>query len=187
MKKIITMLLSITSISSVFAANETYIIDPNHTFPRFEYSHFGFSNQIGRFDKTSGIIILDKAAKTGQIDIKIDMSSVNTGVALLNEHLQGEDFFSSKQYPIATFKSNKVTYQGEDPKLIDGELTIKGTTKPVQLVITSFKCMPHPMTKKDACGANVLGKIKRADFNMGKHIPSISDDVILSIAVEASK
>ena len=187
MKKILFSMLSMLCINQAFAESKTYIVDPNHTFARFEYNHFGFSNQISRFDTTSGSITLDKEAKTGNMEINIDLSSVNTGVALLNEHLQGEDFFSTKKYPKAIFKSNKITFEGEQPKIIDGELTLKGITQPVQLIVTSFKCMPHPMTGKDACGANAIGKIKRTDFNMGKHAPHVSDDITLSIAVEASK
>ena len=169
------------------AASETYAIDPTHTAPRFEYSHFGYSNQIHRFDKTSGTIVVDRAAKTGSVDVSIDTRSVNTGYALFNEHIQGEDFLDTAKYPTITFKSTKVSFEGDKPVSIDGNLTIKGITKPVTLKVTSFHAMPHPIVKKDAIGANAVTVIKRTEFNAGKYAPHVSDEVTLNIALEAVK
>ena len=187
MKKLTAFLLAAGLSLSAFAAPETFIIDNAHTFPRFEYSHFGYSNQVSRFDKTSGKIVLDRAAKTGSVDVTIDTTSVDTGFALFNGHIQGEDFLDTKKYPTITFKSSKLNFKGDTLTSVDGNLTIKGITKPVTLDITSFKCMPHPMTKKDACGANAVTRIKRTEFNAGKYAPNVSDEVTLTIAVEASK
>ena len=173
--------------TAAIAAPETFNIDPGHTAPRFEYSHFGYSNQMHRFDKTSGKIVLDRAAKTGSVDVTIDAKSVNTGYALFNGHIQGEDFFSTEKYPTITFKSTAVRFDGDKPVAVDGNLTIKGVTKPVTLTVTSFHSMPHPMLKKDAIGANASAKLKRSEFNMGKNVPYVSDEVTLSIAVEAIK
>jgi polyisoprenoid-binding protein YceI len=172
---------------AAFAAPETYVVDGGHTFPRFEYSHFGYSTQLSRFDKTSGKITLDRAAKTGSVDIVIDMKSVSTGSALFNQHIQGEDFLHTEKFPTATFKSTAVRFDGDKPSAIDGNLTIKGITKPVTLAVTSFQCMPHPIMKKDACGANATTKVKRTDFNAGKYAPHVGDEVTLTIAVEAVK
>ncbi len=173
--------------SSVFAAPETFVIDNSHTFPSFSYSHFGYSKQLSRFDKTTGTIVLDKAAKTGSVDVTIDTTSVNTGSTLFNEHIQGADFFDTAQYPTATFKSTKVHFKGDKPVAVDGDLTIKGVTKPVTLKMESFHLMPHPMLKKDALGANAVTKVKRSEFNMGKYTPHVGDDVPIEIAVEAIK
>ena len=173
--------------AAAFAAPETFNIDPTHTAPRFEYSHFGYSNQMHRFDMTSGKIVLDRAAHTGSVDVTIDAKSVNTGYALFNGHIQGEDFFSTEKFPAITFKSTAVKFDGDKPVAIDGNLTIKGVTKPVTLAVTSFHMMPHPMLKKDAIGANATAKLKRSEFNMGKNVPYVSDEVTLSIAVEAIK
>ena len=95
MKKLALSLVFASLTSSVFAAPETFNLDPAHTAPRFEYSHFGYSNQLHSFDKTSGKIVFDREAKTGSVDIVIDTKSVNTGFPLFNEHIQGEDFFST--------------------------------------------------------------------------------------------
>lgn len=169
------------------AAPETFVIDNNHTFPRFEYSHFGLSNQVSHFDKTTGKIVLDRAARTGSVDVTIDTTSVNTGNAEFNKHIQAADFFDTKKYPAITFKSTKMNFKGDTPASVDGNLTVKGVTRPVTLALASFKCMPHPMLKKEACGANAVTKIRRSDFNAGKYAPGVSDDVTLTIAVEAIK
>jgi polyisoprenoid-binding protein YceI len=186
--KRLALALALASITaSAFAAPETFNIDPAHTAPRFEYSHFGFSNQIHRFDKTSGKIVYDREAKTASVDVTIDAKSVNTGYALLNEHIQGADYFDTEHYPTITFKSTSVQFEGDKPVSMEGNLTIKGITKPVTLKITSFQEMMHPIFKKDAIGANAVGTVKRTEFNMGKYAPYVSDTVTLLIGVEAIK
>jgi polyisoprenoid-binding protein YceI len=92
MKKLALFGLVSAFSASAFAAVETYGIDSTRTFPRFEYNHFGYSTQLSRFDKTTGTVVFDQAAKTGSVDVTIDMKSVSTGSALFNEHIQGEDF-----------------------------------------------------------------------------------------------
>ena len=169
------------------AAPETFAIDSSHTAARFEYNHFGYSNQMHRFDNTTGKIVLDRAAPAGSVDVTIDATSVNTGFALFNEHIQDEAFFDTAMYPTIRFKSTRVKFDSGKPVAIEGELTLKGVTRPVTLTVTHFHAMPHPMAKKDAIGANAVGKLKRSDFNMGKHVPYVGDEVTLSIAVEAIK
>ncbi len=172
---------------SAWAAPETYVIDGKHTLPRFSYSHFGYSTQLSRFDKTSGTIVLDKAAKEGSATITIETSSVNTGYALFNEHIQEADFFDAAKFPTATFVSTQFHFDGDKINAIDGLLTIKGVSKDVTLSVTSFMCMPHPMAKKEACGANARTVVKRSEFNMGKHVPYVSDEITIDIPVEAIK
>lgn len=172
---------------AVHAAPETFVIDGTHTFPRFEYSHFGYSRQANRFDRTSGTVTLDRAAQSGSVDVVIDAASVSTGYAVFDQHLRGEDFFDVAKHPNITFKSESMKFDGDKLKQVEGVLTIKGIAKPVTLEVNSFHCMPHPMRKKDACGANATTQIKRSDFNMGKHVPHVSDEVVLSIPIEAIK
>ena len=169
------------------AAPETYAVDGTHTFPRFSYSHFGYSTQLSRFNKTTGTVVLDKAARTGAVDIVIDTKSVDTGYATFDEHIQGEDFLDTARYPTATFKSTKVVFDGDKPAKVEGNLTLKGVTKPVTLTVTDFKAAPHPMLKKDAIGANAHTVIKRSEFNADKYAPHVSDEVRIDIAVEAIK
>lgn len=180
--------LATLSVSGIaLAAPATYTLDNNHTFARFSYSHFGYSTQLSRFDKTTGTIVIDRAAKTGSVDVTIDTTSVDTGSTLFNEHIQGPDFLDTAQFPTATFKSTAMKFRGDTPVSVAGELTLKGVTKPLTLKIESFKCMPHPILKKDACGANATAMVKRTEFNMGKYAPNVGDEVTLSIAVEAVK
>ena len=185
MKKLALALMLSSFAAGAFAAAETYNIDPNHTAPRFEYSHLGFSNQVHGFDKTSGSIVLDRAAKTASVDVTIDATSVNTGIANLTKDLQSEAYFDTAKYPTITFKSTGVTFDGDKPVSVAGDLTIKGVTKPVTLTVTNFSAMPHPMNKRNAIGANAVTKIKRSEFNMAKLVPFVSDEVTLSISVEA--
>ena len=182
-------ILAVTAGFSIaaLAAPETYVIDNNHTFPKFEYSHFGYSLQQSRFDKTGGKITLDRTAKTGLADITIDTKSINSGSELFNGHLKGDGFFDVEKFPTITYKSTGFKFDGDKPVAIDGNLTVKGITKPVTLTLTGFHCMPHPMSKKDACGANATAKVKRSEFNLAKFVPNVGDDVTLSIAVEAAK
>lgn len=167
------------------AAPTTYVLDPSHTFPRFSYDHMGLSKQILRFNKTTGTVVLDKAAKEAKVDVTIDMKSIDTGFEMFDEHIQGEDFLDTAKFPTATFKSTKVVFEGDKPVSIEGDLTIKGITKPVTLEVTSFFNGPHPMMKKDAIGANATAVIKRSEFNAGKFAPGVSDEVTLDIALEA--
>lgn len=98
MKRITFLLLTAAISTSVFAASETYTIDNTHTYPRFSYSHLGYSTQLSRFDKTAGKIIIDREAKTGSVNVTIDTKSVNTGSPLFNEHIQGADFLDTAKY-----------------------------------------------------------------------------------------
>jgi polyisoprenoid-binding protein YceI len=185
MKHFAPFVIAASLSGAALAAPVTYVMDGSHTLPRFEYSHFGYSTQLSRFDKTSGKITLDRAAKTGSVQVEIDAKSVDTGYALFNEHIQGPDFFDTANHPSITFTSSAVKFKGDQPVSVAGDLTIKGVTKPLTLKITSFKCMPHPMLKKDACGANATAIVKRSDFNMGKYAPYVGDEVTLTIPVEA--
>jgi polyisoprenoid-binding protein YceI len=170
---------------SAIAAPVTYNVDGSHTYPRFSYSHFGFSTQLSSFKNTSGKVVFDAEAKTGSVDITIDMKSVNTGFDDFNGHIQGEDFLDTAKFPTATFKSTKVVFEGDKPKSIDGVLTIKGVSKPVTLTVTRFLAMPHPMMKKPAIGADAFTTIKRSEFNAGKFAPYVGDEVRIDIALEA--
>jgi polyisoprenoid-binding protein YceI len=173
------------AVTTAMAAPKTFEIDGSHTFPRFSYSHFGYSTQVSRFDSTTGSVVFDADAKTGSVDISIDMKSVNTGFADFNGHIQGEDFLDTAKFPKATFKSTKVNFQDGKPASIEGQLTIKGITKAVTLTVTSFQAMAHPMLKKDAIGANAFTVIKRSEFNAGKYAPYVGDEVRIDIALEA--
>jgi len=182
-----TFVLSAAVTAPAFAAPATYGVEPNHSYPRFSYTHLGFSTQQSRFDKTTGTVVYDKEGKAGSVDITIDTRSVNTGSALFNQHIQGEDFLDTAKYPTVSFKSSKVVFDGDKPVSIEGDLTMKGVTKRVTLTVTRFLAAPHPIQKKDTIGADAYTIVKRTDFNMGKYAPAVSDDVRIDIAIEALK
>jgi len=168
--------------STAFAAPVTYDIEPNHTYPSFEADHMGLSVWRGKFNKSSGSVTLDREAKTGSLDITIDF-----GHDKMNAHAKGPDIFDAAKYPTATFKSKAIKYTGDVPTSVDGELTLHGVTKPLTLQINKFKCIMHPMLKKEACGADVVGTFKRNDFGVSYGLPNFSPEVKLAIQVEAVK
>jgi polyisoprenoid-binding protein YceI len=169
------------------AAADSYTLDPTHTFPRFEISHFGFSTHRGQFNKTTGKLVLDRAAKTGSVEITVQTASVGTGDPKLEEHLRSADFFNVEKFPTMVFKAKTVKFNGDVPASAEGELTLLGVTKPLTLTISRVKCAPHPMMKKDACGAEVTGMLKRTDFGMKTYVPNLGDEVTLHIQIEAAK
>jgi polyisoprenoid-binding protein YceI len=188
MKKSILALALVGFAAAASATPESYSIDPTHSAARFGYDHLGWTYQQHRFDQMSGKIVFDRAAKTGSVDVVIDAKSVNTGYALFSGQIQGEDFFDTAKYPTITYKSTSVKFEGDKPVSVEGELTIKGITKPVTLVLSSFVAGPHPVQKKrDGIGANATAKVKRSDFNIVKQLPLVVDDVSLSFTVQAFK
>lgn len=170
--------------SSAAFATDLYKIDPLHTFSIFEYSHFGLSVQRGRFDNNAGMIELDPETKTGSIEIQIETGSVSTGSEFFNRILRSEDFFDAANFPKIVFKSSLLRFEGERLAQVDGDLTIKGTTKPVVFEITHFNCRFMIVYGRHTCGANGFTKILRSDFNMGRYAPFVSDAVTLYFSVE---
>lgn len=173
--------------ATVTAAADTYEIDPTHTFPYFEIDHLGLSTFTGRFDKTSGTATLDMKKKTGSVEVTIDVASISTGVAKLDDHLKADDFFNLKQYPTITFKSTEFKFDGDKLDEISGKLTMHGVTKPVTLDVERFVCKDHPMKKTPVCGIDLEGKIKRSDWGMTTYVPAVGDEVKLKIEAEAYK
>lgn len=186
MKKTLFAMLAAAVAAPALAA-ESYSVDPRHTFPSFEVSHLGFSTQRGRFNKTSGKIVLDRQAKTGSVDIVIEAASVDTGLDKLEEHMRGEDFFNAEKFPTLTFKSRAVKFNGDKPSAVEGDFTMLGVTRPLTLAITAFNCGVHPINKKDVCGADAVATVRRSEFGMTKYVPGVGDDVKLFIQVEAFK
>lgn len=183
MKKLLICLIALFLAAPALA--EDFTIDSRHTFPSFEVSHMGLSTQRGRFNSTSGKITLDRAGRKGTVELAIDATTVSTGLAELEKHLRGEDFFNVEKFPKITFKSSKVVFEGENPRSVEGEITLLGVTKPLTLSVSSFNCRVHPMTKKYVCGADAGATIKRSEFGMSYAIPAVSDEVKLLIQVEA--
>jgi polyisoprenoid-binding protein YceI len=153
--------------SAAFADPATYQLDPNHTYPSFEADHMGgVSIWRGKFTKTSGTVTLDREAKTGSVDVTVDMASVDIGNAKLDDHLKSHDFFDVAQYPTATYKGTQIKFDGDKPTEVIGEFTLHGVTKPLNLTIESFKCIQHPMLKREVCGVEATAVFNRDDYGM---------------------
>lgn len=149
------------------AAETTYKVDPDHTFPSFEADHLGgLSVWRGKFNRSSGQITLDKAAGTGSVDVSVDVASIDFGQQQLNEMAQGETLFESAKYPKAGYRGRLVGFEDGRPSRVEGEFTLRGVTRPLALEIRSFKCMPHPMYKREVCGADAVGSFQRDDYGM---------------------
>jgi polyisoprenoid-binding protein YceI len=149
------------------AAPVTYVIDPAHTYPSFEADHMGGQSiWRGKFNRTTGKVVLDVAAKTGDVDITVDTSSINFGMDALNEHAKGPDMFDVAKFPTATYKGKFTKWNGDVPVEVDGQFTLKGVTKPLTLTIKSFLCKPSPMTHKEVCGADASASFNRDEWGM---------------------
>lgn len=179
---------------AAFAAPESYTIDSTHTYVYFEVDHLGVSTQRGRFDRSSGKFTIDRAAKTGGIELAVETGSVSTGDNVkgsrprtLDEHLKNADFFNVPEFPRMTFKSTGVKFAGDNPAEVAGNLTLNGVTKPLTLKVDKWNCRDNPMSKKPMCGGNVSATLKRTDWGMKYGVPAIGDEVRLWVAVEAYK
>lgn len=169
------------------AGAATYVIDPAHTYPSFEADHFGgLSTWRGKFDRSSGKITLDKAAGTGSVDITVDAASVDFGLDAMNEKARSNELFDVSKYPTATYRGQLAGFANGAPTKVEGQLTLHGVTRPLELSIKSFKCVPHPLYKRELCGADAYATFKRDEFGIaaGKDY-GFGMDVVLRIQVEA--
>lgn len=177
------------------AAPESYTLDPFHSYVHFEVDHLGgMSKMRGRFDKTSGKFTIDNAAKTGSLDVTVQTASISTGdndkgnrPRARDEHLRSPDFFNVAEFSTMIFKSTRIVFKGDNPAAIEGNVTLLGITKPLTLQVEHWRCGPSPATKREMCGANASGTIKRSDFGMKYGIPSVGDEQKLWIEMEGYK
>jgi len=170
------------------AAADTYKLDPDHTYPSLEFSHMGVSVWRGKFDKSSGTVTLDRKAKTGTVEVAIDPASIDFGLQAMHDKAISEDFFNVAKYPDASYKGT-IKFDGDTPKSVDGQVTFMGVTKPVKLTILSFKCIPHPLTKKELCGADAEGEMNWGEYGMkmSQYAQGDMGRVKLRIQVEGTK
>ncbi len=170
------------------ASAQTYNVEPGHTYPSFEADHMGLSFWRGKFTKTSGKVVLDRGSRTGgSIDILIDASTVDFGHQKMNEKARGDEMFNVAKFPTITYKSTALKFDGDKLVGVDGEMTLLGVTKPMPLKITHFKCVMHPLLKREVCGADAHGSFDRSDYGMNIGLPRFSPEFKLAIQVEAVK
>ena len=183
-----TAAASITlAMGSAHAQSASYAIDPTHTFASFEIDHFGAAVNRGRFEKKEGTITLDKAAKTGKVEITFQISSITTGTPPFDKHLQSAEIFDAAQFPTAVFVGDKFSWNGDKVTEVAGTLTLKGKAQPATFKARQFNCYQSPMLKREVCGGDFEATIQRTQFGIDKYIQASSDNVRLIVQVEAVK
>lgn len=184
--KTLCIALALLASGSAMAAPVSYTIDPTHTYPSFEADHMGVSVWRGKMNKNAGTVVLDKAAGTGTVEIVIDLTSIDFGLPAMNAWATGKDFFNVEKSPRAIYKGSLEKFVNGSPTQVRGELTLNGQTHPVNLTVHLFKCIPHPMLKRELCGADASGSFKRDAFGLtaGKDY-GFNMDVALRVQVEA--
>jgi len=188
MKQSLAVLAVLVAASGAQAQSASYAIEPTHTFVTFEAKHFGISTNRGRFDKKEGMVTIDPAAKTGKLEVTIDMASINTGVPAFDKHLKSADFFNAEQFPTAKFEGSKFEFDGTKIKSVSGTLTMLGKTAPVTLVADGYGCFEHPRLKREVCGGDFSATIQRSQWGMTYAMPAVTpDNIRLLIQVEAIK
>lgn len=182
-----SLLIGALALASTPAFAVTYTLDPGHTQVQFVWNHFSFSNPSAQFGKIDATLEFDPADPTkSSVTATIPLSSVNSNVPKLDQHLQTDEFFDAAKYPTATFKSTKVEKGATPDQLkVTGDLTLHGVTKPVTLDVTVNKVGEHPMRKAPAAGFDATATIKRSDFGITKYVPMVSDDIKIHITTEA--
>ena len=189
MRKSLSLLAAAAVLSTAGVAQAAdYAIDPTHTFATFEIGHFGTSINRGRFDKKEGSIQFDRAGRTGRVEITIDMSSINTGVAPFDGHLKSPDFFNTAQFPTARFVGDRFVFNGDKVSEVTGQLTLLGKTAPVTLKATQFNCYDSPMLKREVCGGDFETTIDRTQWGMNYGVEwGFPKNVRLVVQIEAVK
>lgn len=173
--------------ASTAAAAETYVIDGTHTTPMFEIRHMNMSKQRGFFTETMGIIKLDRATKTGSIDVVVSTASIVTSSRILTDVLKRSDWFDVEQFPAMRYSATEVSFDGDVPVAANGQLTLRGVTKPVTLAIADFRCGTHLVYRRAMCSAEATATIRRSEFGMTSGLPNVAgDDVRIVIPVEAT-
>jgi polyisoprenoid-binding protein YceI len=174
-------------LSGIAQAAEQFRIDPNHTFVHFAVVHTGVSSVRGRFNVPKGTASLDTAKQEATVNVEIDARSLDTGVKQLDGILIGESFFDVGKFRTATFSGRAVRFADGVPTEFEGNLTVKGVTRPVQLTAEHFVCQQVTVlvVKHYVCGGDLTATLKRSDFGLSKYLSMVSDDVRLTISVEA--
>ncbi|HZO22355.1 MAG TPA: YceI family protein [Steroidobacteraceae bacterium] len=162
----LTALAALLGASTLSAEEVHYTLDPMHTYPSFEADHFGVSTWRGKMKHSKGTVTLDRAGHSGTVNITIDPASIDFGLDALNSWAVGPEFLNTSQYPQAAYVGRFTHFNGDVPTQVDGELTLHGITRPVSLTLTSFACKPHPLLKREWCGADAFATFQRDQFGL---------------------
>ncbi len=178
----LTMLLP----CAAMAAPVDYAIDAAHTYPSLEMPHMGISVWRGKINRTSGTVRLDRDARSGTVDIAMEASSIDFGLDAMNEEARKPRWLDAGQFPRLTY-AGTIRFAGDTPVAVDGELTLRGQTHPVKLAINAFRCIEHPMTHREVCGADAEADLDRVAFGMPAGNSPADSRIHLRIQVEARR
>jgi polyisoprenoid-binding protein YceI len=168
-------------------AIETYRLDADHTFAHFAVVHTGVSSVRGRMGIIKGRANLDSANQSAEISVDLDPRSIDTGVKKLDAVLSDEMFFNVAKYKSARFSGHAVKFQDGVPMEFEGDLTLHGMTRPLHLTAERFvrKQVKILVLDRFVCGGDLQTTLKRSDFGLDKYSSMVSDEVRLTISVEA--
>jgi len=187
--KLVPVVLAMAALASPLdtLAAERFRIDPDHTSVHFAVVHTGVSSIRGRFAISKGEATRDAAQKTATMTVDIDLRSVETGVKKLDGILTGPLFFDVAKFTTAHFSGHAIRFAEDVPVEFEGELTIKGITKPVRLTAERFVCQDVAILtiERFVCGGDLTAMLKRSDFGLSKYLSMVSDEVRITISVEA--
>ena len=168
-------------------AADKFTFDNQHSYVLWEIEHLGFSQQVGKW-YVDGFVVLDKDhPDQSKVEATVDINNLITGLPELDKHLKSKAFFDVEHFPKATFISNKVDVINDTSAKVSGMLTLHGVSKPVTLMVKINKTGENPISNKIGVGFTATTTIKRSDFGMNTLLPSLGDDVTISIGAEAYK
>ncbi len=184
-----TVALAALALAQPVLAAETYVFDKAHTNIQFSWDHFGFSTTSAEFEEFSGELRFDPENRANSsVEVTIDLDSVDSGFDTFNGHLREKpEWFDTEMYPEATFTSTEIEALGDNRLRVTGDLTLKGVTKEVTLDTTINKIGQHPVTKAKTIGFDATTTVSRSAFNMDKYVPSVGDEVTISISSEMQR
>ncbi len=192
MKLALAVIVALVSSAGAWAT--TYQLDPSHSEVGFSVKHLMLSNVKGRFSKFTGGFDYDEKSKTlSNVDVKIEIASVDTNEKKRDEHLVSPDFFDAAKYSTMEFKADKVSgvAPGKTVK-VPGTLTLHGVTKPVTLDVDYRGNTTDPWgNERLVFGATA--KVQRSDFgvkwnkSMDKGGVVVGEDVSINIEAESVK
>jgi polyisoprenoid-binding protein YceI len=165
----------------------SYSLDPTHTFVHWEVLHTGTSTIRGRFDRSSGSVQFDAKAQRLDVSIAIDTASVNSGVPPLDSLLRGESMLASTANPQAYFTARSARFEGEIPREVRGEFSLRGVSQPLTLRALRWNCALNLLFRREVCGGDFEAQIDRSVFGITHSLPFVADRVRLLIQVEAIK
>ena len=163
-----------------------YTLDLSHTSIIFRINHLGLSSFSGRFNLIESTLILDPEdlSKT-ELDVRIDLSSIDTNSTHLEDSVQKPGYFDTNNHRFASFVSTAIQQTGPDTAQVTGNLTMKGVTNPVTLDVTlSGAVRSHPFRGVPALGFFGTTTILRSNWGITQGLPLIGDEVTLEIAAE---